>query len=100
MIADRSVSGALKPSGTGRRFREASRCAACKDMTIALPIEANAEQNIAHCSVTSLRITSWPRHGRADRLWCFHDVRDNPQHSSDDHLATADEDGFGPKRWQ
>ncbi|WP_208245725.1 Ti-type conjugative transfer relaxase TraA (plasmid) [Rhizobium sp. T1470] len=96
MIADRSVAGASdafwnKVEGFERR----SDAQLAKDVTIALPIELTAAQNIALVrDFVELHITS--KGMVAD--WVYHDAPGNPHVHLMTTLRPLTEDGFGSKK--
>jgi len=96
MIADRSVSGASEAFWNRvEDFEKRADAQLAKDMTIALPIELNAEQNIA--LVRDFVADHIMANGMvAD--WVFHDVPGNPHIHLMTTLRPLTEDGFGPKK--
>ncbi|MCR6502073.1 Ti-type conjugative transfer relaxase TraA [Shinella sp. CPCC 101442] len=96
MIADRSVSGASEVFWNRvEEFEKRSDAQLAKDVTIALPIELSAEQNIDLVRdfvaqlITSQGIV-------AD--WVFHDAPGNPHVHLMTTLRPLTEDGFGSKK--
>ncbi|MBX4967769.1 Ti-type conjugative transfer relaxase TraA [Rhizobium binae] len=96
MIADRSVSGASEAFWNKvEDFEKRSDAQLAKDVTIALPIELTAEQNIALVrDFVERHIT--PKGMVAD--WVYHDPPGNPHVHLMTTLRPLTEDGFGAKR--
>ncbi len=96
MIGDRSVSGASEAFWNRvEDFEKRSDAQLAKDVTIALPIELSAEQNIA------LVRDFVERHITANGMiadWVFHDAPGNPHIHLMTTLRPLTEDGFGPKK--
>ncbi|AYD04868.1 Ti-type conjugative transfer relaxase TraA [Neorhizobium sp. NCHU2750] len=96
MIADRSVSGASEAFWNRvEAFEKRSDAQLAKDVTIALPIELSAEQNIA------LVRDFVSRHITAEGMvadWVYHDVPGNPHVHLMMTLRPLTEDGFGSKK--
>lgn len=96
MIADRSVSGASEAFWNKVEvFEKRSDAQLAKDVTIALPIELSAEENVALVrDFVARHITA---HGMvAD--WVFHDAPGNPHIHLMTTLRPLTESGFGPKK--
>ncbi|MBB1251736.1 Ti-type conjugative transfer relaxase TraA [Rhizobium sp. G21] len=96
MIADRSVSGASEAFWNEvEAFEKRSDAQLAKDVTIALPVELSAEQNIELVrEFVALHITA---EGMvAD--WVFHDAPGNPHIHLMTTLRPLTADGFGSKR--
>jgi Ti-type conjugative transfer relaxase TraA len=96
LIADRSVSGASEAFWNKvEDFEKRSDAQLAKDITIALPIELSAEQNIKLVrAFVERHITA---HGIvAD--WVFHDAPGNPHIHLMTTLRPLTEDGFGSKK--
>jgi ATP-dependent exoDNAse (exonuclease V) alpha subunit len=96
MIADRSVSGASEAFWNKvEEFEKRSDAQLAKDVTIALPMELSAEQNIELVRdfvarhITALGMV-------AD--WAFHDAPSNPHIHLMTTLRPLTEDGFGSKK--
>ncbi|MCJ8509738.1 Ti-type conjugative transfer relaxase TraA [Rhizobium lemnae] len=96
MIADRSVSGASEAFWNKvEEFEKRSDAQLAKDVTIALPIELSAEQNIE--LVRDFVAQHILAHGIvAD--WVFHDAPGNPHIHLMTTLRPLTEDGFGSKK--
>ena len=96
MIADRSVSGASEAFWNRvEDFEKRSDAQLAKDVTIALPIELTAEQNIAMVrDFVEQHITS--RGMVAD--WVYHDAPGNPHVHLMTTLRPLTADGFGAKK--
>ncbi|MGO8454692.1 Ti-type conjugative transfer relaxase TraA [Rhizobium ruizarguesonis] len=96
MIADRSVSGASEAFWNKvEAFEKRSDSQLAKDLTIALPIELSAEQNVALVrDFVERHITS--KGMVAD--WVYHDVPGNPHVHLMTTLRPLTEDGFGAKK--
>lgn len=96
MIADRSVSGASEAFWNRvEEFEKRSDAQLAKDVTIALPIELSAEQNIELVrDFVAQHITSQGM--VAD--WVFHDAPGNPHVHLMTTLRPLSEDGFGSKK--
>ncbi|MDR6758732.1 Ti-type conjugative transfer relaxase TraA [Mycoplana sp. BE70] len=96
MIADRSVSGASEAFWNRvEDFEKRSDAQLAKDVTIALPIELSAEQNIELVrDFVARHITS--QGVVAD--WVFHDAPGNPHIHLMTTLRPLTEDGFGSKK--
>ena len=96
MIADRSVSGASAAFWNRvEEFEKRSDAQLAKDVTIALPIELTAEQNIA------LVREFVERHITAKGMvadWVYHDAPGNPHVHMMTTLRPLTEDGFGAKK--
>ncbi|MFK0334416.1 Ti-type conjugative transfer relaxase TraA [Rhizobium sp. NPDC090275] len=96
MIADRSVSSASEAFwNTVEAFEKRSDAQLAKDVTIALPIELSADQNIA------LVRDFVERHIIAKAMvadWVFHDAPGNPHIHLMTTLRPLTEDGFGAKK--
>ncbi|PZR73365.1 MAG: Ti-type conjugative transfer relaxase TraA, partial [Stutzerimonas stutzeri] len=96
MIADRSVSGASEAFWNRvEDFEKRSDAQLAKDVTIALPIELSAEQNI------ELVRDFVARHITAEGMvadWVFHDAPGNPHIHLMTTLRPLTEDGFGSKK--
>jgi len=96
MIADRSVSGASEAFWNKVEASEKrSDAQLAKDVTIALPIELSADQNIA------LVLDFVERHITAKGMvadWVFHDAPGNPHIHLMTTLRPLTEDGFGAKK--
>ncbi|MBB4581552.1 Ti-type conjugative transfer relaxase TraA [Rhizobium aethiopicum] len=96
MIADRSVSGASETFWNKvEDFEKRSDAQLAKDVTIALPIELTAEQNIA------LVRDFVERHITAKGMvadWVYHDAPGNPHVHLMTTLRPLTEDGFGAKK--
>ena len=96
MIADRSVAGASEAFWNKvEDFEKRSDAQLAKDVTIALPIELSAQQNIALVrDFVERHITS---NGMvAD--WVYHDAPGNPHVHLMTTLRPLTEDGFGAKK--
>ncbi|KAA1184443.1 Ti-type conjugative transfer relaxase TraA [Rhizobium tropici] len=95
MVADRSVSGASEAFWNKiEAFEKRSDAQLAKDVTIALPIELTAEQNIA------LMRDFIDRHVTARGMvadWVYHDAPGNPHVHLMTTLRPLTEDGFGAK---
>jgi len=96
MIADRSVSGASEAFWNKvEEFEKRSDAQLAKDVTIALPIELSAEQNIAlvqdfvasHITAKGMVVD-----------WVYHDAPGNPHIHLMTTLRPLTEDGFGAKK--
>lgn len=96
MIADRSVSGASEAFWNRvEEFEKRSDAQLAKDVTIALPLELSAEQNIELVQdFVAQHITSQGM--VAD--WVFHDAPGNPHIHLMTTLRPLIEDGFGSKK--
>ncbi|PWE52589.1 Ti-type conjugative transfer relaxase TraA [Metarhizobium album] len=96
MIADRSVSGASEAFWNKvEDFEKRSDAQLAKDVTIALPIELTAEQNIALVrDFVDRHITS--KGMVAD--WVYHDAPGNPHVHLMTTLRPLTADGFGAKK--
>ncbi|WP_434730694.1 Ti-type conjugative transfer relaxase TraA [Rhizobium binae] len=96
MIADRSVSGASEAFwNTVEAFEKRSDAQLAKDVTIALPIELSAEQNIELVrDFVARHITA--RGMVAD--WVYHDAPGNPHIHLMTTLRPLTDDGFGSKK--
>ncbi|MFS2152489.1 Ti-type conjugative transfer relaxase TraA [Rhizobium sp. Rhizsp42] len=96
MIADRSVSGASETFWNKvEAFEKRGDAQLAKDVTIALPMELNANQNIALVrDFVERHITA--RGMVAD--WVFHDAPGNPHIHLMTTLRPLTEDGFGAKK--
>ncbi|WP_313291568.1 Ti-type conjugative transfer relaxase TraA [Rhizobium rhizoryzae] len=96
MIADRSVSGASEAFWNKvENFEKRSDAQLAKDVTIALPLELSAEQNI------DLVRDFVARHITAQGMvadWVFHDAPGNPHIHLMTTLRPLTEDGFGSKK--
>ncbi|MGO4440997.1 Ti-type conjugative transfer relaxase TraA [Rhizobium sp. RAF56] len=96
MIAERSVSGASEAFWNKvEAFEKRSDAQLAKDVTIALPIELSADQNIA------LVRDFVERHITAKGMvadWVFHDAPGNPHIHLMTTLRPLTEDGFGAKK--
>ncbi len=96
MMADRSVSGASEAFWNKvEAFEKRSDAQLAKDVTIALPIELSAEQNIA------LVRDFVSRHITAEGMvadWVYHDAPGNPHVHLMMTLRPLTEDGFGSKK--
>ncbi len=96
MIADRSVSGASEAFWNKvEDFEKRSDAQLAKDVTIALPIELSAAQNI------ELVRDFVERHITAQGMvadWVFHDAPGNPHIHLMTTLRPLTEDGFGSKK--
>nr|WP_234907933.1 Ti-type conjugative transfer relaxase TraA [Ensifer canadensis] len=96
MIADRPVSGASEAFWNKvEDFEKRSDAQLAKDVTIALPIELTAEQNIA------LMRDFVERHITAQGMvadWVYHDSPGNPHVHLMTTLRPLTEDGFGSKK--
>ncbi|OWW01877.1 conjugal transfer protein TraA [Rhizobium sp. R72] len=96
MITDRSVSGASEAFWNKvEAFEKRSDAQLAKDVTIALPIELSADQNIA------LVRDFVERHITAKGMvadWVFHDASGNPHIHLMTTLRPLTEDGFGAKK--
>ncbi|MBB3967247.1 Ti-type conjugative transfer relaxase TraA [Rhizobium metallidurans] len=96
MIADRSVAGASEAFWNKvEAFEKRSDAQLAKDVTIALPIELTADQNIA------LVRDFVERHITAKGMvadWVFHDAPGNPHIHLMTTLRPLTEDGFGAKK--
>ncbi|WP_165225642.1 Ti-type conjugative transfer relaxase TraA [Affinirhizobium pseudoryzae] len=96
MIADRSVSGASEAFWNKvEDFEKRSDAQLAKDVTIALPIELSAEQNIA------LVRDFIEQHVRSKGMvadWVYHDAPGNPHVHLMTTLRPLTEDGFGAKK--
>jgi len=96
MIADPSVSAASAAFWNKvEAFEKRSDAQLAKDVTIALPIELSADQNIA------LVRDFVERHITAKGMvadWVFHDARGNPHIHLMTTLRPLTEDGFGAKK--
>ncbi|KAA1183882.1 Ti-type conjugative transfer relaxase TraA [Rhizobium tropici] len=95
MVADRSISSASEAFWNKiEDFEKRSDAQLAKDVTIALPIELTAEQNIA------LMRDFIDRHVIAKGMvadWVYHDAPGNPHVHLMTTLRPLTEDGFGPK---
>nr|WP_281397257.1 Ti-type conjugative transfer relaxase TraA [Rhizobium paranaense] len=96
MIADRSVSGASEAFWNNvEAFEKRSDAQLAKDVTIALPIELSAQQNLALVrDFVERHITS--KGMVAD--WVYHDAPGNPHVHLMTTLRPLAEDGFGAKK--
>jgi Ti-type conjugative transfer relaxase TraA len=96
MISDRSVSGVSEAFWNKvEDFEKRSDAQLAKDVTIALPIELTAEQNIALVrDFVERHITS--KGMVAD--WVYHDAPGNPHVHLMKTLRPLTEDGFGAKK--
>ncbi len=96
MISDRSVSGASETFwNTVEMFEKRTNAQLAKDLTIALPVELSAEQNIA------LMREFVERHVTAKGMvadWVYHDAPGNPHVHLMTTLRPLTEDGFGSKK--
>ncbi|QOF75158.1 Ti-type conjugative transfer relaxase TraA (plasmid) [Aminobacter sp. SR38] len=96
MIADRSVSGASEAFWNKvESFERRTDAQLAKDLTIALPIELTAAQNIA------LVQEFVKRHITAKSMvadWVFHDTAGNPHVHLMTTLRPLTEEGFGAKK--
>ncbi|NRP75604.1 ATP-dependent RecD-like DNA helicase [Ensifer psoraleae] len=96
MIADRSVAGASEAFWNKvEDFEKRSDAQLAKDVTIALPIELTAEQNIAMVR------DFVERHVTAKGMvadWVYHDAPGNPHVHLMTTLRPLSEDGFGAKK--
>lgn len=96
MISDRSVSGASEGFWNKvEAFEKRSDAQLAKDVTIALPIELSAEQNIA------LVRDFVERHITAKGMvadWVYHDAPGNPHVHLMTTLRPLTEEGFGTKK--
>ncbi|WP_198647803.1 MobA/MobL family protein, partial [Agrobacterium pusense] len=96
MIADRSISGASEVFWNKvEAFEKRADAQLAKDVTIALPIELTADQNIA------LVRDFVERHVTAKGMvadWVFHDAPGNPHIHLMTTLRPLTEDGFGAKK--
>ncbi len=96
LISDRSVSGASEAFWNKvEAFEKRSDAQLAKDVTIALPIELSAEQNI------ELVRDFVARHLTAQGMvadWVFHDAPGNPHIHLMTTLRPLTEDGFGSKK--
>jgi Ti-type conjugative transfer relaxase TraA len=96
MIADRSVSGASEAFWNKVEvFEKRSDAQLAKDVTIALPLELTAAQNIA------LMRDFVERHITAQGMvadWVYHDAPGNPHVHLMTTLRPLTEDGFGSKK--
>lgn len=96
LIADRSVAGASEAFWNRvEDFEKRSDAQLAKDVTIALPIELSAEQNIG------LVRDFVARHITAQGMvadWVFHDAPGNPHIHLMTTLRPLTEDGFGSKK--
>ncbi len=96
MIADRSVAGASEAFWNKvEAFEKRSDAQLAKDVTIALPFELTAEQNIA------LMRDFVERHITAKGMvadWVYHDAPGNPHVHLMTTLRPLTEDGFGSKK--
>ncbi|WP_296105330.1 Ti-type conjugative transfer relaxase TraA [uncultured Agrobacterium sp.] len=96
MIADRSISGASEAFWNKvEEFEKRSDAQLAKDVTIALPIELSAGQNI------ELVQDFVARHITAQGMvadWVFHDAPGNPHIHLMTTLRPLTEDGFGSKK--
>ncbi|WP_026622203.1 Ti-type conjugative transfer relaxase TraA (plasmid) [Ensifer sp. WSM1721] len=96
MIADRSVSGASEAFWNKvEDFEKRADAQLAKDVTLALPLELTAEQNIALMrDFVERHIT--PKGMVAD--WVYHDAPGNPHVHLMTTLRPLTEDGFGSKK--
>lgn len=96
MIADRSVAGAAEAFWNRvEAFEKRSDAQLGKDLTIALPIELTAEQNIALMrDFVEQQVLA--RGMVAD--WVYHDNQGNPHVHLMITLRPLTQDGFGPKK--
>ncbi len=96
LIADRSISGASETFWNKvEAFEKRSDAQLAKDLTIALPLELTAEQNIA------LVRDFVERHILSKGMvadWVYHDNPGNPHIHLMTTLRPLTEDGFGPKK--
>ncbi|NEH73608.1 Ti-type conjugative transfer relaxase TraA [Rhizobium leguminosarum] len=96
MIADRSVAGASEAFWNKvEGFEKRSDAQLAKDVTIALPLELTAEQNIA------LMRDFVERHITVQGMvadWVYHDAPGNPHVHLMTTLRPLTEDGFGSKK--
>ncbi|SIR33896.1 plasmid mobilization system relaxase [Rhizobium sp. RU35A] len=96
LIADRSVSGSSEAFWNKvEEFEKRSDAQLAKDITIALPIELSAEQNI------ELIRDFVARHITVQGIvadWVFHDAPGNPHIHLMTTLRPLTEDGFGSKK--
>lgn len=96
MIADRSVAGASEPFWNKvEAFEKRSDAQLAKDVTIALPLELTAQQNIA------LMRDFVEQHIRSKGMvadWVYHDASGNPHVHLMTTLRPLTEDGFGAKK--
>ncbi|RVH83312.1 Ti-type conjugative transfer relaxase TraA [Sinorhizobium meliloti] len=96
MISDRSVSGASEAFWNSvEAFEKRSDAQLAKDVTIALPIELSAEQNI------DLVQDFVARHITAQGMvadWVYHDAPGNPHIHMMTTLRPLTDDGFGSKK--
>jgi Ti-type conjugative transfer relaxase TraA len=96
MTADRSVSGASEAFWNKvEDFEKRSDAQLAKDITIALPIELSAEQNIELVRDFVARYIT-AQGMVAD--WVFHDAQGNPHIHLMSTLRPLTEDGFGSKK--
>jgi Ti-type conjugative transfer relaxase TraA len=96
MLADRSVAGASEAFwNMVEAFEKRTDAQLAKDVTIALPVELSAEQNIALVQdFVAHHITA--RGMVAD--WVYHDAPGNPHIHLMTTLRPLTEDGFGAKK--
>lgn len=96
IIADRSIAGASEAFWNKvETFEKRSDAQLAKDVTIALPLELTAEQNIALVrDFVDRHITS--KGMVAD--WVYHDAPGNPHVHLMTTLRPLNEDGFGAKK--
>ncbi|WEX79497.1 Ti-type conjugative transfer relaxase TraA (plasmid) [Sinorhizobium numidicum] len=96
MIADRSVAGASEAFWNEvEDFEKRADAQLAKDVTIALPIELSAEQNIALIrDFVELHVTA--KGMVAD--WVYHDAPGNPHVHLMTTLRPLTDDGFGGKK--
>ncbi|MNR96561.1 ATP-dependent RecD-like DNA helicase [compost metagenome] len=96
MVADRSVSGASEAFWNKvEAFEKRSDAQLAKDVTIALPVELSAEQNI------TLVRDFVERHITANGMvadWVYHDAPGNPHIHLMTTLRPLTDDGFGAKK--
>lgn len=96
MIGDRSVAGASEAFWNKvEAFEKRSDAQLAKDVTIALPLELTAQQNIA------LMRDFVDRHIRSKGMvadWVYHDAPGNPHVHLMTTLRPLTEDGFGAKK--
>ncbi len=96
MIADRSVAGASEAFWNKvEAFEKRSDAQLAKDVTIALPLELTAQQNIA------LMRDFVEQHIRSKGMvadWVYHDASGNPHVHLMTTLRPLTEDGFGAKK--
>jgi len=96
LIADRSVSGASEAFWNKvEAFEKRADAQLARDLTIALPLELSAEQNIA------LVRDFVEKHILAKAMvadWVYHDNPGNPHIHLMTTLRPLSEDGFGPKK--